>query len=344
MITIDGSYGEGGGQILRYAIALSIITNTPIEIHHIRKNRTPPGLKPQHYTALSLMKTLSNAEVQGLEIGSTKVSFYPHEVPGGVYDVSIGTAGSIPLVFQACLLCGLVSHKPLQITVTGGTDVQWSPSWDYFHQVFISALQTMNIPVKATLHQRGYYPQGGGKATISMNPLRTIQPIDFTHDTIEPNVEGIIHSALLPDHISTRMKHTAIKTLLKHDIQSSIITQNHTTPSPGVGITLWSKTKTHNLGVSMMGKKGIPSEKIGINAAETLCKDVKADATIDSNLFDQLLPYMALASGTSHVRVRHISNHAKTTLWLLQQFLQHDISDVIKEHSLHHVSIHGQHR
>ena len=339
MLTIDGSYGEGGGQILRYAIALSIITNIPVEILNIRANRSPPGLKPQHYTVLSLLQKLSHADIEGLNIGSSTVQIHPHKVPGGSYDVAIGTAGSITLVFQACLLCGLATQESIKVTVSGGTDVQWSPSWDYFTHVFLPALEIMNINCTATLHQRGYYPKGGGKATITIHPIQNIRPVQFTGTTTEIKVHGIIHSANLPDHITKRMKHAVIKTFIKDGITPSITTENVTSPSPGVGITLWTRSEKQILGVSMLGKKGIPAEEIGSNAAETLLKDLHSGATIDEHLFDQILPYMALAQGSSSCCIRQLNNHAKTTLWLLNQFYQKDFSIINKKNMVHHVRI-----
>jgi RNA 3'-phosphate cyclase len=331
MLRIDGSHGEGGGQILRYAIALSIITKTPILIHDIRANRSNPGLRPQHFTVLSLLKQISNATVTGLTVGSSTVTFKPGTVKGGTYDISIGTAGSITLVLQACLLSGLVTKTSIDLQVSGGTDVQWSPSWDYFTHVFQPVLHSMNISCEATLHRRGYYPKGGGKAHLHINPIHSINPIQFTDDESTLRIEGIVHAANLPDHIPRRLKHAALQPFVKENIPATITTDITSSPSPGVGITLWMRSPQRTLGATQLGKKGLPAETIAQNTTETLLTEYHTGATMDPYLFDQLIPYMALANGTSICRVSTINAHAETTLWLLNQFYQKKIARITKE-------------
>jgi len=141
LLHIDGSYGEGGGQILRTAVALSVLTKTPLEINNIRANRPKPGIKSQHYTAIKIMEELCNAETDGLTIGSSNLTFSPGKITSGDYHFDIGTAGSIMLVLQACILCSLRTNSPITLKVTGGTDVKWSPSWDYFKHVFLTLIK-----------------------------------------------------------------------------------------------------------------------------------------------------------------------------------------------------------
>ena len=143
MLHIDGSQGEGGGQILRNAVALSVLTNKPVEIENIRANRPNPGIKAQHYIAIKSIQELCNAETKGLEVGSDKLIFSPGEIKGGRHKFDIGTAGSIVLVFQASILASLNISEPVTINVTGGTDVRWSPSWDYFEHVFLPLIKKM---------------------------------------------------------------------------------------------------------------------------------------------------------------------------------------------------------
>jgi len=325
MITIDGSKGEGGGQILRNAIAFSIITNTPVTIHHIRAKRSKPGLRPQHSTAIKLLAQISQANTSGVAIGSSTVSFHPQMVTGGRYEISTGTAGSITLIFQACLLCGLVTESPIVLTVTGGTDVAWSPSWDYFTQVFLPTLHRMGIECHTTLHKRGYYPKGGGQATLIINPIKTIQPLVFGSEDQTPEVYGSIHTALLPDHIPKRMKHTAVQLLLKQNLRASIDTTTSTAQSPGIGITLWMRSKKRILGSTVLGTQGIPAEKVAEQATEQLLSEYRSDAYLDSHLFDQVLPHLAFAAGSTRCRVRKINSHAETTVWLLSQFFRHEM-------------------
>ena len=222
LLHIDGSYGEGGGQILRYAVSLSVFTKKPVEITNIRIKRPNPGLRPQHLTAISCMKALCNAETEGLSIGSLKLTFSPGEIQPGEYCFDVGTAGSIILVFQACILSALQTKKPITIRLTGGTDVKWSPSWDYFTHVFLPLIQKMGVKIDATLIKRGYYPKGGGEAIITTHPIKKICALQVEEKQVFKHVKGIIHSANLPNHIGKRMKHSAIKEIVKNNMQSSM--------------------------------------------------------------------------------------------------------------------------
>ena len=187
MLEIDGSYGEGGGQILRNAVALSVLTNKPIKILNIRANRPNPGIKAQHYVALKSIVEITNAEAKGLKIGSSQISFKPNKINGGIYKFDIGTAGSITLVFQACILALTKCTENITIRLTGGTDVRWSPTWDYFQNVYLPLIKKMGITVQSKLILRGYYPKGGGEALITMKPTKKINPLKCSEEeTYEP--------------------------------------------------------------------------------------------------------------------------------------------------------------
>lgn len=325
MLSIDGSYGEGGGQILRTAVALSVLTKKPVEISNIRANRPNPGIKAQHYVAIKSIEELCRGKSEGLEIGSPHLVFKPDEIKGGKYKFDIGTAGSITLVFQACMLSAVKTKEPITIQVKGGTDVKWSPSWDYFNYVFLNLLKKMGILVNTQLIKRGYYPKGGGEAVLNINPSKDILPLHQEEKQKFSTVNGIINSANLPNEISTRMKHTAIKILLKKNLTTDIKIEGKTSPSTGIGITLWAQSDNTILGSTVLGEKGVPAEKIGENAALQILQDIDAGATIDIHAFDQILPYFAIAreKGSTCI-VREISNHAKTNMWLIKQFFDVD--------------------
>ena len=322
LLEIDGSYGEGGGQILRTAVALSAFTKIPIKIINIRANRPNPGIKPQHYIAIKSVKKLCDAETTGLEIGSSTLAFIPRGIKGGKCRFDIGTAGSITLVFQACILASLKTKEPITIKVTGGTDVKWSPSWFYIQHVFQRLLQKTGIKIDTRLIKRGYYPKGGGEAEITIYPVKKIHPLQLEEIPQYSEIKGVVHIANLPDHISTRIKHAVIKTLLKKDTKSSIKIEQTTALSPGTGITLWTQSRDTVLGSAILGERDVASEEIGEKAALNLLREIESDATLDVYAFDQLLPYMAIArkNGTSTCFVREISNHAQTNMWLIQKF------------------------
>ncbi len=320
LLHIDGSYGEGGGQILRYAVSLSVFTKKPVKITNIRKKRPSPGLRPQHLTAISCMKALCNAETEGLSIGSLKLKFSPREIQPGEYRFDVGTAGSIILVFQACILSALQTKKPITIRLTGGTDVKWSPSWDYFTHVFLPLIHKMGVKIDAALIKRGYYPKGGGEAVVTIHPTKKIYALQLEKKQALNQVKGIIHIANLPSHISKRMKHSAIKEIIKNNMQPSIQINETTTSSPGAGITVWSESASAVLGSTVIGERGISSEQVGKTAVDQLVEEIKSKATVDIYAIDQLLPYMAITNDESICFIRTLSSHTKTAMWLLKQF------------------------
>jgi RNA 3'-phosphate cyclase len=321
MLEINGSYGEGGGQILRNAVALSTVIKKPIKIKNIRVNRPNPGIKAQHYVAIKSIQELCDAETKGLEIGSSKLTFIPGDFKGGDYKFDIGTAGSITLVFQALILASLKSDTKTNIRLTGGTDVKWSPTWDYFQHVFIPIIKKTGISVDTQLIKRGYYPRGGGEAVITIGPVSEIKPLQLDKETQFSLVKGMVQIAQLSDNISTRIKNAAIKTLIKGDLKPDIKIEQNSSLSPGTSITLWAESNDIILGSTVLGERGLPSEEIGNNAATNLLNEIKSNSTLDIHAFDQLLPYMAIAQGVSSCIVKKISSHAQTNMWLIKRLL-----------------------
>ena len=322
MLEIDGSYGEGGGQILRCAVGLSTILNKPVRITNIRANRPTPGIKAQHYVVIKSIKEMSDAKTENLEIGSTNLTFIPGEFKGGEYKFDIGTAGSITLVFQALILASLKTDKKLKIKLTGGTDVKWSPSWDYFKHVFLPIIKKIGVKVDVNLIKRGYYPKGGGEAEITIFPGSNLKTLRLDKETEFSKIKGIVNIGQLSSGISKRIKHSTIRSLLKNNLQADISVEESKTLSPGTGITIWTDSKDIILGASVLGERGIPSEEIGKNVVNNLLFEINSNSTIDTNAFDQILPYMAIAKGESTCVVRDISNHAQTNMWLIKQFLE----------------------
>ncbi len=309
---IDGSYGEGGGQILRTSVALSAVSGKPVEIENIRKGRPKPGLSAQHVKAVEELARICEASVSGCHLGSTRLSFAPGKIRGGNYEVDIGTAGSISLFLQ-CLMPALMhASGTITIRITGGTDVRWSPSIDYMRFVTLFALRIMGYECELRLIRRGYYPGGGGCVEAIINPSN-LKKINF-----DPNkcrqVEGISHSSGLPSHVSQRQASSAQKLLLEHNYSSRISTEVKDYPSTGSGITLWCGT----IGGTALGKPGLKAEKVGAIAARALLDDLGSG--VDEFLQDQLIPYIALAGGGSFT-ARNISMHTKTNIWVTEQFL-----------------------
>ncbi len=343
MIRIDGSYGEGGGQIIRTAVALSAVTGTEVTISNIRSNRPKPGLKAQHMTAISTAADMTGARVSGLKPGSTDLTFSPGDISGGHYNIDIGTAGSITLLLQCLMPVASAAQEPVSLDITGGTDVAWSPPIDYMAHVLLPVLSAMGLKCSIDLYRRGYYPRGGGRVTAVIHPS-ALRAVDLDKETetdakkegemekdTEKEIEkewggrkvkgpcivaGISHSSNLPPHVMQRQADAAAEALEKAGYSSSIDTWAANSPSTGSGITLWCGYT----GGSALGKRGLPAEKVGKAAAGEIIAEMGSWAAVDVHLADQLIPYMGLAGGGSFT-VREVSGHTKTNIWVVEQFL-----------------------
>jgi RNA 3'-terminal phosphate cyclase (ATP)/RNA 3'-terminal phosphate cyclase (GTP) len=325
MLEIDGSYGEGGGQILRTAVSLSSITGESIRIINIRANRPKPGLNFQHMTSITSVVELCNAGVKSLEKGSTSIEFHPQKIQGGKFHFDILTAGSTTLVLQACLLPSLFASQKTELRITGGTDVKWSPPIDYFRFVFAPLLHKMGADVHVFMGRRGHYPKGGGEILVRVIPIKELKPLVLENQGKLKGVRGVAHVSNLPHAIAERMKTTALLKMMDcPDV--SVSEEHHPTghdPAPGIGtgIVLWANYENTILGANGLGEKGVPAERVGQIACETLQKEMNSAATLDVHAADQFLPYMALAKGESVFRTRELSKHAKTNMWLVEKFL-----------------------
>lgn len=322
-IIIDGSHGEGGGQILRTGLAMSAITGRSVKIHSIRANRPKPGLANQHLTGLRAIQEICGASVKGDNIGSTSISFSPRNIEHGEHGFRVGTAGSITLVLQT-VLPALASVKgSSQISVTGGTDVKWSPPIDYYRLVLFPLLKKVGMKCTLKIGRRGYYPKGGGEIEVSIEASG-----DFDRMTNEKSddineISGIINITGLPAAVAERIRSSLVKHL--PDGYSSIIKINieHMKhgPSQGVGVTLTASDGRNILGASALGERGKPAEKVGKECAGRLMKEIEADAGLDTYASDQLLPYLAFSESGSFYETRTLTDHTKTNVWTIEHFL-----------------------
>lgn len=311
---IDGSYGEGGGQILRTAVALSAVTGEPLEITNIRKARPKPGMAAQHVKAVEGVAMICGAELEGCSLGSTELSFTPGKIKGGYYEVDIGTAGSISLFLQCIMPACMHAPEAVRLRITGGTDAAWAPTIDYLRYVTLTALAGMGFDCKLTLVRRGYYPIGGGCVEAVINPC-SLKKASFDSSACAI-VDGISHSSNLPAHVVERQASSAQKLLQQEGYEARISLETNNYPSTGSGITLWCGT----MGGSALGKRGLRAEKVGEGAATAILSELSSGAGVDVYLADQLIPYLALARGGSFT-TRMISLHAKTNIWVTEQFI-----------------------
>lgn len=320
MIDIDGSHGEGGGQILRTSVSLSAVTGQPVKISNIRSKRRNPGLAPSHMTAIEAVARMADADVTGLYPGSEEVVFEPREILGGGYEFDVGTAGSISLVLQSCLIPAVVSKSPVTLSIKGGTDVRWSPPIDYMRMVHLPILSKFGPMCELEVWARGFYPEGGGEVSVDITPVSGLSGVQLTSPGYVVEIEGVSYVQNLPGTIAKRMEHAAIKTLLGHRsvrIEPDV-RRGHST---GAGMTLAARCEATILGASVLGAKNLRSEALGEDCALELIETIGTGATVDEHMLDQILPYMALANGKSAVLAEELTQHARTNMWVIEKFL-----------------------
>jgi RNA 3'-terminal phosphate cyclase (ATP) len=319
MIVVDGSQGEGGGQILRTAVALSAITNEPVRVTNIRARRPNPGLAPGHVTSVEAAGALCDARVEGLHPGSKEIVFTPGELLGGEFRFDIGTAGSISLVIQCCLLPAALSKSPTKIVLTGGTNVRWSPPVDYLSRITLPVLEGFGVTASADIISRGFFPEGGGEVHLETSPSGQLTGSSLRTVGEVTRIEGVAFTQNLPAHIADRMRHSAMRKLVRFarvDVES----ESRDGRSTGAGIVLVARCEKGVLGSSALGEKGLRAEALGEASANDLIETVRSGAAVDEHMLDQILPYMATARGSSQVVAEEITEHARTNMLVIEQF------------------------
>lgn len=328
MIEVDGSIGEGGGAVLRTALALSAVSQRPIHIYNIRAKRAKSGLQPQHLRGVEALAKLTNARVEGLRLNSIELTFEPSTIEGGRYRVDIGTAGSTTLILQILMPAAAFAKKSVEVEITGGTDNPLAPPIDFLKNVALPVLQKMGYRGEVECLRRGHYPRGGGTVHARIEPVQRLNAIKLTEPGKVTRISGLAHCVRLPERIATRMAHAACMALIKAGYPEVNIKAESYPPTkdphfgPGTGITLWAETESGAiLGASSLGRPGKPAEQVGHEAAESLVKQFSTGCAVDRHLTDQLIPYMALADGTSEITSAELTSHALTNIALVEQIL-----------------------
>lgn len=321
-IEIDGSFGEGGGQILRTALSLSCLLNKPFRIFNIRKGRKKPGLMPQHIVSVKAAREISGAEITGAEYGSTDLVFKPRGFKGGTFSFDIGTAGSACLVLQTILPSLLFSTKTSSLRIRGGTHVPFSPSFNYVSEVFVPMLKKMGVVVKLDIEEYGFYPKGGGVIMAETFPCSNINPLRITDRGEIKEIKGYSCVANLPLSIAERQRDAFIGRIRSVYSQTVNIDLS-TVPSIGQGTFLFLKVISEGAiaGFTSLGAKGKRAETVGKEVAEELMKYLKTDATLDPYLPDQLVLYLALCKEESIITTSSITEHLLTNLWVIGRFI-----------------------
>ncbi len=344
MLHINGNYLEGGGQIVRTALALSTLTGIPFRCTDIRKGRKDAGLKAQHLTAITALKELCDAECEGAELGATEIIFHPKPISKHILTIDIGTAGSISLLLQSLLPPLLFADRRVTLTIIGGTDVAWAMPIDYVQHVLVPQLLRFG-KISIRLIRRGYYPKGAGMVEVKIQPLFKRNKFSFDdflmtiRKRVKPYaldarknllcIKGISHASmdLQQAKVAERQAHAA-KMLLNHLGCPIIIdAQYYQTLSAGSGITLYAvfgddeeeACNPIRLGADALGERGKKAEVVGEEAAKKLLEEIKSPAAVDIHLADNLLPYLALCGGK--ICTSALSQHTKTNMHAIGQFL-----------------------
>jgi RNA 3'-terminal phosphate cyclase (ATP) len=323
VLRLDGSHGEGGGQVLRAALALAVALGRPLALTRIRARRSKPGLRPQHLAVVRALAAVSDAEVEGDALGSTELAFAPRALRGGSYRFDVAaarpSAGSVTLLFQALLLPLARAHEPSRLTLLGGTHVPWSPPVHYLTSVFLPALRAAGVAAGLALRRWGWYPAGGGLIEAAIEPARALAPVVLETPPAGGTIVGLSAVSRLPRSIAERQRARAAERLAAAGVAAEIaVEEDATARGPG---TLVFLAREGRAGFSALGRRGLPAERVADAAVEPLLAWIAGGAAVDAHLADQLVPFLALATGESRFTCPAVSSHLRTVAWVVEQLL-----------------------
>lgn len=318
MHLLDGSRGEGGGQVARLALALGAATRSPVRVVNVRASRDPPGLKAGHAAAFRALAQLCDGTVEGVVLGSTEVTLRPGIVAGGEFWFATETAAPVTLLAQALLPAVAASRQPATLHLSGGTNVAWAPQWEDLVHVHLPLLGKLGVEVDATLHRRGFFPQGGGAVTLDIH-ANTLRRVDLLERGGVRAVKAVVPSHGLPRHVMERAS-LALAEALREVGPLAVETDFHRGPGTGMAVSVRAECDHAVLGGDAVGRKGVRVEDVVDEAVSRLKAELASGAAVDVHQADQLPVYLALAGGGSFA-CRHLTPHARTVLDLLPAFL-----------------------
>jgi RNA 3'-terminal phosphate cyclase (ATP) len=325
VVLVDGSFGEGGGQVLRTALTLSVTTGKPLHITNIRANRSKPGLRPQHLKAVDAARTISKAEVAGATLGANELYFKPGSLHSGRYNFNIGTAGSTSLVLQTIFYPLSLLDAASTVTITGGTHVRWSPCYHYLDLQWLPFLLDMGFDAKLELLTAGFYPKGGGKIMATVRQASKLTPRNMDHCGALLEISGISAVANLKLSIADRQKRKAInglKGLEWKEGRPNLRIKRVNMPSrfKGTVLILMAKFEMGRACYFSLGEIGKPAEHVAEEVVTALKQFVTTGAAVDQYLADQLLIPLSLAQGVSEISTNQITKHLLTNAHIVQLF------------------------
>ena len=318
-VTIDGSEGEGGGQILRSALALSLVTRKPFCIEKIRAGRKKPGLLRQHLTAVRAAAEIGSAQADGAELGSAALTFTPGDVVPGEYRFAVGTAGSAMLVLQTILPALWTADGPSTIVVEGGTHNPFAPPYEFVERAFLPVIRRMGPAVETTLERRGFYPAGGGRVVVRVTPAKSLARVDLVErgEIRSRRATAILSS--LPRSIGVRKLEVLGKKL---GWDEGVLQIDEDRTSVGPGNALVAEIETDGIAEIFVGfgEKGTPAEVVANRLVDEIREWLAAGVPVGTHLADQLILPFALAGGGEFSTVA-LSRHSRTNMEIVRRFL-----------------------
>jgi RNA 3'-terminal phosphate cyclase (ATP) len=322
-IEIDGSSGEGGGQILRTSLSLSVITGAPFEITNIRAGRKNPGLRHQHLASVNAAARICSASLEGARLGSACLKFIPKEVLSGEYDFDIGTAGSTALVLQTIFYpLALRGNSVSLVNITGGTHVPWSPPFEFLKEGWLPFMKRIGFRADLELKRAGFYPRGGGEIVSRIEPVATISSLEVRERGELLKVYGISAVGGLSMGVAERGRKRLSKVLDENGIPNEVGVAE--LPSYGRGAIVFLKAvfKNSTVSFSSIGEIGKRMETVAEEACKKLIDFLKSDATVDENMADQLILPLALSPGRSYFKIPKTTEHMRTNAAVVSRFLE----------------------
>jgi RNA 3'-terminal phosphate cyclase (ATP) len=324
MIEIDGSAQLGSGTIVRFAVVLSALLGEPLTVFRARAGREKPGLRPQHMAAIAACAEMTDAEVEGLAVGSSSFVFHPRRRPrGGRYHWDIGTAGSTTMFGFCVLPLAARADGPVVATIVGGLFQDFAPSAHHLAHVLAPFLAQMGVEAELRVVRPGYVPHGSGEIEIVVRPAPALAPLEVDERGEVEIVRGIALSSHLEEaRVSERMAETCEAQLREAGLEAVIERVHDTTSAQrGANLTAWAETSTGcRIGADRAGAPGRRSEAIGRRVAADLLADLATGATVDRHTGDMLVLFAAIANGESHWIVPRPTDHLATNLWLVERF------------------------